>query len=120
VGFFTSAVELQLAYGHVGGAFASYLEYDMTTLKDFQSYVQALKYHDWNYEFSDDHSVWKAGRANEKKLRAQASTDTLLMHTFACWADFMSRSQGLKERTQRDAYIASIAEKVTHLEKEAA
>ena len=115
-----SPVELQLAYGHVGGAFASYLEYDMTTLKDFQSYVQALKHHDWNYEFSDDHSVWRSGRDNEKKLRAQASTDPLFMHAFTCWTDFMSTDHSLNHRTQRDARIELVGTTLLRTEKEAA
>ena len=92
----------------------------MTTLKDFQSYVQALKHHDWNYEFSDDHSVWKAGQANAKKLRAQASTDALLLHAFNCWTSFMSTDQSLRERTQRDARIELVGAALSCSEKEAA
>lgn len=57
----------------------------MLTLKDFQSYAQALQHHDWNYEFSDDHSVWKAGQANERLLKSQANQDSLLMRAYQLW-----------------------------------
>lgn len=30
--------------------------------------AQQLKYHDWTYEYSDDHSVWKRGKAAQNKL----------------------------------------------------
>lgn len=31
-------------------------------------YLALLHSHDWNYEFSDDHSVWKRGREERKRL----------------------------------------------------
>jgi hypothetical protein len=36
-----------------------------------------LKNHDWYYDFSDDHEVWKAGNANIRLLRAIAETKQL-------------------------------------------
>jgi hypothetical protein len=35
-----------------------------------QRYRQALAGHDWNYDYSDDHSVWSRGRAQRETLRA--------------------------------------------------
>jgi hypothetical protein len=109
VGIFIPTVKLQLAYGHVGGAFASYLEYSMTTFTDFQNYVQALRQHDWHYEFSDDHGVWKAGRANEIKLRAQANTNPVLLSAFTCWLHFINSDRNTVDCTRRDACIAQLS-----------
>lgn len=39
-------------------------------------YWDLLSKHDWTYEYSDDHRVWKRGRANEKVLVAAASEST--------------------------------------------
>jgi hypothetical protein len=35
-------------------------------------YWDMLNSHDWYYDFSDDHSVWKAGVANRDKLNTIA------------------------------------------------
>lgn len=42
----------------------------MTTLTD---YYDMLLNHDWFYEFSDDHSVWKKGRLAQTELQRIAS-----------------------------------------------
>lgn len=34
-----------------------------------QQYRQALGAHDWYYDYSDDHSVWAAGKAQRAALR---------------------------------------------------
>jgi len=92
----------------------------MPSFKDYQAYAQALQCHDWTYDFSDDHRVWKAGQAAEKKLRLQASTDTLYMHAFTCWADFMRTEQSIKDCTQRDARIELVGAALSCTEKETA
>lgn len=81
----------------------------MTTLKDFQIYAQALQHHDWTHEFSDDHSVWKRGNANEKVLRDQANTNALFMQAFTCWTDCMKTDNSLHHRNQRDAHIEMLS-----------
>lgn len=35
------------------------------------AYVSALLKFDWTFEFSDDHRVWRAGRDELKRLRAE-------------------------------------------------
>lgn len=41
-------------------------------------YIQALKKHDWYFEWSDDHRMWQAGNAQLKALReAQRQLDPL-------------------------------------------
>jgi hypothetical protein len=34
-----------------------------------EKYVQLLKSHDWYYDYSDDHRVWRAGSAAYSQLR---------------------------------------------------
>lgn len=47
-----------------------------------QDYVQALKRHDWQYEYSDDHQVWLRGRdAQNMLLLARQEFDP----TWAIW-----------------------------------
>lgn len=41
-----------------------------------EQYIEALKKHDWFYEFSDDHSVYQRGRAAFMQLlQAQKKLD---------------------------------------------
>lgn len=37
---------------------------------DIEQYKQALKDHDWTFEWSDDHNVWKRGVAQRQQLKA--------------------------------------------------
>ena len=34
-----------------------------------EEYLQALRRHDWFYQYSDDHSVWKKYNENAKVIR---------------------------------------------------
>lgn len=38
---------------------------------ELEKYIHALKYHDWFFEWSDDHRVWKAGMNSLDRLREQ-------------------------------------------------
>jgi len=37
---------------------------------EHENYIKHLKSHDWYYDYSDDHSVWKRGVAARDRLRA--------------------------------------------------
>lgn len=39
---------------------------NLPKLKDFE---RRLKYHDWYYEYSDDHSVWRTGVNEQNEIR---------------------------------------------------
>jgi hypothetical protein len=48
-----------------------------TTSSILTSYICLLRAHDWQFEFSDDHRVYRAGRAALATLRiAQKQCDT--------------------------------------------
>lgn len=38
------------------------------TEKEWQEFEERLKNHDWAYQYSDDHSIWKAGSDNWDKI----------------------------------------------------
>jgi hypothetical protein len=40
---------------------------------EMQNYRVALKCHDWEHEFSDDHSVWAKGNASLQRIKTMAS-----------------------------------------------
>lgn len=42
------------------------------TLETFDAFVAKLNVHDWTYEFSDDHNVWKRGQAATADLQRDA------------------------------------------------
>ena len=37
--------------------------------ENIREYFKQLRYHDWYYNYSDDHRVWKAGSANYDLIR---------------------------------------------------
>jgi hypothetical protein len=53
-------------------------------LEAFDAYIQALGVHDWQYDHSDDHRVWKAGLAASAKLQASMKTNPILARAY--WA----------------------------------
>jgi len=51
-----------------------------------KEYKDLLDHHDWYYEYSDDHSVWKAGCANESRLIQIAEGKPKWMELFVHYA----------------------------------
>ncbi len=54
--------------GHVCVQYEQY----KPTIKELRIYWDQLKAHDWQYEYSDDHSVWTRGSEKDRKLRHTA------------------------------------------------
>lgn len=48
-------------------------------------FFDACAAHDWTYNFSDDHSVWKRGEAERKRLMADMKDDPLKVAIFKAW-----------------------------------
>ncbi len=51
-----------------------------------ENYRKLLKSHDWYYDFSDDHSVWKRGsseRSTLSGLRRQLDPDSTIWNEYA-------------------------------------
>jgi len=43
----------------------------MSEMTDLDKYINGLRYHDWSYNYSDDHRVWKKGQAERESLYYQ-------------------------------------------------
>ncbi len=43
----------------------------MNAETDLEKYIHHLKHHDWWFEWSDDHRVWRAGMDSLDRLRAE-------------------------------------------------
>lgn len=39
-------------------------------MTELEQYEEDLKNHDWTFEYSDDHRVWKMGWEEQKRLQA--------------------------------------------------
>jgi hypothetical protein len=65
----------------------------MATIVEFEAYVEALKRHDWHFEFSDDPSIYRAGVAKERELKQQADKDPVLAQAFKAYSD-LNHGQG--------------------------
>lgn len=54
-----------------------------------EEFYKLLETHDWSYQYSDDHSVWRRGRQRgEQLLRLAETNDTFkqLWEDFRAWA----------------------------------
>lgn len=60
-----------------------------------QEYYDALKAHDWQYQYSDDGSVYRRGEAEERRLRV--ARDTSSRH-LSLWTRFNAWAQGTQKK----------------------
>lgn len=71
------------------------------TLEEFDSYLTQLQQHDWFYDYSDDHSVWKRGEDSFKNLSKQAANDPVKYEMFkiycSCHIDPESLNEAISE-----------------------
>lgn len=62
------------------------------------AYIQALQRHDWAFEWSDNHGIWRAGRDSLEALRRdqkQVDPDFMVWNQF-CPAEWRIRSLAVK------------------------
>lgn len=79
------------------------------TLHEFDAYVELLKFHDWFYDYSDDHQVWATGNARDRRLRSEAQSQPLLKEALAIWERFVHNTdRGEEAIAARDAAINEI------------
>lgn len=50
--------------------------------------------HDWTYNFSDDHRVWKRGEAERKRLVSLMQDHHEFQGIFYAWQNYMFRDRG--------------------------
>lgn len=70
----------------------------MISLQDFEDYCDRLEKHDWFYEFSDDGSVYRAGREKHTQLIQQSFQQPMLGKAFDLYHD---RSKGMTRQEIR-------------------
>lgn len=71
------------------------------SLVSFNAYVAELTKHDWFYEFSDDGSVYRAGRIKYQQLINQADSDPIYQKAYGLYAACgISRSLPLLKRIE--------------------
>ena len=58
---------------HVSPAFHGILSQMSGEDQDMAEYVRLLSFHDWFYQYSDDHKVYKAGHVSAARLWALCS-----------------------------------------------
>lgn len=80
-------------------------------LESFDAFVARLGAHDWYYEFSDDNSVWRAGRDESKALAALAKTDPMLQVAYDAWRTYATQESQLdytERKLVRNATVNAI------------
>ena len=59
------------------------------TEEELKEYYQQLTWHDWFYEYSDDHSVWRRGNQKERELMSIAQKDKRAEVLFEGYRSYM-------------------------------
>lgn len=81
----------------------------MTTLAELDTYVQKLNSHDWTYDYSDDMSVYRKGKASEATIEAGAKADPVLQAVYNAYTNARRGSTPWTERKLiRDAIVEGL------------
>lgn len=62
-----------------------------------EEYIKALMHHDWFYDYSDDHGVWRKGKENQDKLFALSHSGEAFKMAYDSISKYM-----LTNASQRD------------------
>lgn len=81
----------------------------MLNLETFDAFVAALRSHDWHYDYSDDHAVWRRGRDAARKLQDRANSHPLLSSAHGIWHAYIYA--GLK-KDARDTQLDDLRNKL--------
>ena len=57
-----------------------------------EEYIKQLMHHDWFYSYSDDHSVWKAGKEENARLSAIAASGKPFRMAYDAVSEYMRPS----------------------------
>lgn len=72
----------------------------MTSLSSF---YDTLRYHDWYYEYSDDHRVWSKGRDDYAKIQQIAKESPEHKALFEDYSNYVFREGEKPEKPSEDA-----------------
>lgn len=62
-----------------------------------QEFHRLCAQHDWTYEFSDDHQVWKRGRLQRDVLLSEMRADNELCQIYNRWATWINSPSGASQ-----------------------
>jgi hypothetical protein len=79
------------------------------TLEQFDAFVKRLSLHDWHYDYSDDYSVYRAGKTRFEGIARDAGVHPMYRQAYDAWHTYVYGSKGTADaRTQRDQRINEI------------
>ena len=75
-----------------------------------QNFTNALRFHDWFFDFSDDHSVWTRGRDEKASLVAMGKQHSSIRVDFVCdrYFDTSIKSGERERRSKGDCQVISL------------
>ena len=59
------------------------------TEEELKEFYKRLEWHDWTYQYSDDHSVWRRGNQKERELMSIAQKDKRAEVLFEGYRSYM-------------------------------
>lgn len=77
----------------------------LVSSENIREYFDELSNHDWYYDYSDDHSVWKRGSANRDRLMNTAAKDS---HYKKMYSEFSKWTQQKRERPTIEEFINEV------------
>ena len=63
--------------------------------ENIREYFKQLRYHDWYYNHSDDHRVWKAGSANYDLIRDKSKENLTYKRMYNEFTKWMNSEREL-------------------------
>jgi hypothetical protein len=66
-------------------------------MEQLEKYIADLLRHDWFYEYSDDHSVWRAGKSERSRLIALADTGKSFKMAYDAVARYMNEDHKTRD-----------------------
>ena len=63
--------------------------------ENIREYFKQLRYHDWYYNYSDDHRVWKAGSANYDLIRDKSKENLTYKRMYKEFIEWMNSKREL-------------------------
>ena len=63
--------------------------------ENIREYFKQLRYHDWYYNYSDDHRVWKAGSANYDLIRDNSKENVTYKRMYNEFTKWMNSEREL-------------------------
>ena len=90
------------------------------TVAEFQEYINKLNRHDWFYDYSDDHSVWRSGLASAKEIMNQSKEHPIYDKAYKAYqaCAFGYGEYPYKNETKKQTINALMDELKSHYESE--